>query len=107
MHGVASYLSVSIILQLASIYIRTLQQLPYCNSFVRVTLTERRCFHTAVQVFKVLYQHCPGYLKDWFVFAEAYIYIQDTVHGQNTHRSFISQINTSIGKNGQNKPLHD
>ena len=75
---------------------RFLRQIPDCNSFVKVTLTERRRFHTAVQVFKVLYQLCPGYLKDWFVFAEAY-----TGHsGRNKCRLFIPQINTSIGKNG-------
>ena len=63
------------------------------NSFVKVTLAERRRFHTAVQVFKVLYQLCPRYLRDWFVFAEAY-----TGHsGQNKCRLFIPQINTSIG----------
>ena len=45
-----------------------------------------------MQVFKVLYQLCPGYLRDWFVFAEAY-----TGHsGRNKYRLFI---NTSIGKN--------
>ena len=67
-------------------------QVPDCNSFVKVTLAERCLFHTAVQVFKVLYQLCPGYLKDWFVLAEAY-----TGHsGQNKCRLFVYQINTVL-----------
>ena len=81
---------------LERLHSRFLQQIPDCHSFARVTLSERRRFHTAVQVFKVLYQLCPGYLNDWFVFAEAY-----TGHsGRNKFRLFIPQINTSIGKNG-------
>ena len=47
-------------------------------------------------IFKALYQLCPGYPRDWFVFAEAY-----TGHsGRNKCHLFIPQINTSIGKNG-------
>ena len=65
-----------------------LRQVPDCNSFVKVTLAERCRFHTAVQVFKVLYQLCPWYSKDWFVFAEAY-----------TGHLFVPQLNNSIGKN--------
>ena len=40
-----------------------LQQVPNCNSFVKLTLAECRHFHTVVQVFKVLYQLYPGYLS--------------------------------------------
>ena len=59
-------------------------------------MAEQHHFHTAVQVFKVLYQLCPGYLKDCFVFAEAY-----TGHsGRNKCQLFIPPINTSVGKNG-------
>ena len=88
--------AVSLSKPLERLHSRFLQQIPDCHSFVRVTLSERRRFHTAVQVFKVLYQLCPGYLNDWFVFAEAY-----TGHsGRNKFRLFIPQINTSIGKNG-------
>ena len=64
--------TVSLSKPLERLHSRFLQQVPDCNSFVKVTLAERRRFHTAVQVFKVLYQLCPGYLRDWFVFAEAY-----------------------------------
>ena len=35
-------------------------QVPDYNSFVKVTLTEHHRFHTAVQVFKVLYQLSEG-----------------------------------------------
>ena len=61
-----------------------------------MTLTERRCFHIAVQVFKILHQFCPRYLKDWFVSAEAYT----GRSGRNKFRLFVPRINTSIGKNG-------
>ena len=71
-------------------------QVPVSNSFVKVTLTERRLFHIAVQVFKILHQFCPKYLKDWLVSAEAYT----GRSGRNKFRLFVPQINTSIGKNG-------
>ena len=64
--------AVSLSKPLEHLHSRFLQQILDCHSFVWVTLSERRRFHTAVQVFKVLYQLCPGYLNDWFVFAEAY-----------------------------------
>ena len=87
--------TVSLSKPLECLHSHFLRQVPDCNSFVKVTLAERRRFHTAVQVFKVLYQLCPGYLRDWFVFAEAH-----TGHsGRNNCRLFIPQINTSIGKN--------
>ena len=71
-----------------------LQQVSTSNSFVKLTLAEQHRFHTAVQVFKVLHHLCLGYLRNWFVYAEAY-----TGHsGRNKHRLFIPQINTSIGK---------
>ena len=80
-----------------------LQQVPDCNSFVKMILAEPRCFHTVVQVFKVLYQLCLGYLKDWFVFAETY-----TEHSsQNKCRLFILKINTSIGMNGVLNQVHE
>ena len=41
-------------------------------------MAEQCHFHTAVQVFKVLHHLCPGYLRNWFVYAEAY-------SGQNKH----------------------
>ena len=80
--------TVSLSKPLERLHSHFLQQVPDYNFFVKVTLAERRRFHTAVQVFKVLYQLCPGYLKDWLVFAETY-----TGHsGQNKYRLFILKI---------------
>lgn len=31
---------------------------------------ERRHFHIAIQVFRVLHKLCPEYLRDWFAYAE-------------------------------------
>ena len=75
---------------------RFLQQVPVSNSFIKVTMTEHRRFHIAVQVFKILHQFCPRHLKDWFVSAEAYT----GRSGRNKFRVFVPRINTSIGKNG-------
>ena len=73
--------------------LRQISHFAYTNSFVKLTLAERRRFHTAVQVFRVLHHLCPGYLRNWFVYAEAH-----TGHGgRNKHRLFIPQINISIG----------
>ena len=49
-----------------------LQGISTCSPFVKLTLVERHHFHTAVQVFKVVHQLCPLYLRDWFMNAEAY-----------------------------------
>ena len=58
-------------------------------------MAERRRFYTAVQVLRVLHHLCPGYLRNWFVYAEAH-----TGHGGQNKHNFFPQINTSIGKNG-------
>ena len=64
------------------------------NSFIKLTLSECCCFHSAVLVFEVLHHLCLGYLRNWFVYAETY-----TGHGgQNKHCLFVPQINTLIGK---------
>ena len=57
---------------------------------------ERRRFHTAVQVFKILNKLCPSYLRDWFINAEAYT----GRSGCNRDHLFISQVSTNIGKSG-------
>ena len=51
--------SITLSKPLESLHSRFLHQVSDCNSFVKVTLTKRCCFHTAVQIFKVLYQLCP------------------------------------------------
>ena len=65
-----------------------------CSSYVKLTLAERRRFHTAVQVFKVLHHLFPRYLKDWFVSTEAYT----GRTGRNKHQLYVLQIHSSIGK---------
>ena len=83
---------------LEHLHSRFLQQVPVSNSFVKLTLAERHHFHTvhAVQVFILLHHLYPGYLRNWFVYAEAH-----TGHGgRNKHCLFVPQINTLIGKNG-------
>ena len=72
-----------------------------------MTLAERRCFHTAVQVFKVLYQpavscssQCPARVFSKKTGLCLLRHIQDTVVELNKCRLFIPQINTSIDKSG-------
>ena len=57
---------------LERLHSRFLQGISTCSSFIKFTLMERRRFHTAVQVFKVVNKLCPSYLRDWFINAEAY-----------------------------------
>jgi len=57
---------------------------------------ERRRFHTAVQVFRVIHKFFPTYLRDRFINAAAYT----GRSGRNKDRLFISQVNTNFGKNG-------
>ena len=59
--------------------------LPVASSFVELTLAERHHFHSAVQVFKVLHHLCIGYLRNLFVYAEAYI----RHSGQNKHHLLL------------------
>ena len=86
---------VSLSKPLERLHSRFLQWVPVSKSFFKLTLAKWYHFHTAVQDFRVLYHLCPGYLRNWFVYAEAH-----TGHsGRNKHCLFIPQINTSIGKN--------
>ena len=62
--------------------------------FAKVTLTESHCFHTIVQVYKILYQLMPVYLQDMFTFSEnvtGYV-------GRNSHRLFIPRMWTTYGQ---------
>ena len=49
-----------------------MQRVPVSNSFVKLKLAEQRCFHTTVQVFRVLHHLCLGYLKNWFVYCNVH-----------------------------------
>ena len=58
------------------------------------TLTERRRFHTASVVYKILHQQLPSYLRDTFKYA-----VDVTFHaGRNVHRLFIPSVRTTYGK---------
>ena len=62
--------------------------------FVKVTLTECRCFHTIVQVYKILYQLVPVYLQVMFTFSEKVTgYVV-----RNSHRLFIPRMRTTYGQ---------
>ena len=67
-----------------------LQQVPDCNSFIKVTLSECCCFHIAVQlVFKVLHQLCPGYLKDCVTHTCTHTHTHTHAHAHtHTHTMF-------------------
>ena len=53
---------------------------------------ERRRFHTAVQVFEVIHDLCPQYLRNWFIYAEAHT----GRSGRNKYRLFVPQITRQI-----------
>ena len=91
-----THTAMSLSKSLERVHSRFLRGVPICSSIVKLTLAERCRFHIAVQVFKIVHQLCPEYLRGWFVNAEAYT----GRSGRNKHRLFIPQINTSIGKNG-------
>ena len=62
--------------------------------FVKVTLAERRHFHTIVQVHKILHQLVPVYLQDVLIFSEnvtGYV-------GRNSHHLFIPRMWTTYGQ---------
>jgi len=63
------------------------------NFYLRLSLTERRVFHTA-QVFKIVNRIFPPYLHDIFSFA-----VDVTGRsGRNQHRLFVPRVNTDYGK---------
>jgi len=86
--------STAISKSLECLHSRFLQGVSVCSSFIGLTLMERCRFHTVVQGFKVLYRLCPAYLRDWFVYAEAY----RGCRGCNEHHLYIPQIQTTVGK---------
>ena len=64
------------------------------SSISRYSLTERRKFHTAIQIFKILHKSAPTYLHNMFNYAVA---ITGRVN-RNAHRLFVPQVNTNYGK---------
>jgi len=61
---------------------------------VCVTLTERRRFHAAVQVFKVLHKLLPSYMNDTFHYA---VDITSRT-GQNFYHLFVPRVRTTLAK---------
>ena len=61
---------------------------------VCVTLAERRRFHTAIQIYKVLHHLSPPYLHDTFQYA-----VDVTGRaGRNVHRLFVPRVRTTLAK---------
>ena len=67
---------------------------PTACSSVNVTLTERRRYHAAVQVYRVLHKLSPPYLYDSFHYA---IDITSRT-ARNAHRLFVPRVRTNIAK---------
>ena len=69
--------------------------IPATQSFLCHTLAERRRFHTAIIVYKILHQLSPAYLRATFNYTTTV-----TSHvGRNSHRLFAPRIRTTYGKN--------
>ena len=69
--------------------------IPATQSFLCHTLAERRRFHTAIIVYKILHQLSPAYLRATFNYT-----ITVTSHvGRNSHRLFVPRVRTTYGKN--------
>ena len=61
---------------------------------VHVTLTERRRFHAAIQVYRVLHKLSPSYLHDTFHYA-----VDITSHtGRNLYRLFVPRVQITLAK---------
>ena len=64
------------------------------GSDINVTLAERRTYHAALQVFKILHNISPTYLQDLFSYT-----IDVTGHvGRNPHRLYVPAVRTNYGK---------
>ena len=68
--------------------------LPCIDGFVKLTLAERRRYHTAVQVFKSIRKLSPVYLHDQF----SNTYDLTGHFDKNQFRVFIPRVRTSFGK---------
>jgi len=64
------------------------------SSISKYSLSERRKFHTTVQVYKILHRIVPAYLYNIFEYA---INVTGRVN-RNAHRLFVPQVNTNYGK---------
>ncbi|MCY3928860.1 MAG: reverse transcriptase domain-containing protein [Acidobacteria bacterium] len=77
------------------VHSKFLNKLPLSyHSKFSFTLTERRRFHTALQIFKSLYQISPPYLHNIFQFSK-----DMTGHvSRNINRLFVPRVFTNFGK---------
>ena len=64
------------------------------SSVTRCSLTERRQFHTSIQIYKILHKLAPIYLHNMFNYA---VNITGRVN-RNVHRLFVPRVNTNYGK---------
>jgi len=64
------------------------------NSNLRLSFSDRRVFHTALQVFKIVKKISPPYLHDTFSFA---VDVSGR-SGRNQHSLFVPGVKTNNGK---------
>ena len=65
------------------------------QGFFHCTLVERRQFHTAIMVYRILHRLSPTYLQDTFKYTTTV-----TSHvGRNRYRLFVPRVRTTYGKN--------
>ena len=62
--------------------------------FLHVSLTERRRYHVAVQVYRILHKLSSPYLCDTF----HYTVDVTSYTGRNPHRLFVPRVRTNLGK---------
>ena len=81
--------------QVNSFIIHSLKKLPLSFRFnFSFSMTERRRFHTAVQIFKSLHQSSPSYLHNIFHYSK-----DITGHvGRNINRLFVPRIRNNFGR---------
>ena len=79
---------------LERIHSRFVNSLSRADTFVRLTLAERRQFHTAVAVFKSINKLGPVYMNDLFTSSVTLTGFS----GRNQHRLYISGIRYSYGR---------
>ena len=77
------------------IHSKFMHKLPsFFSSKFQFTLTERRRFHTAIQIFKSLHRISPPYLHDIFQFSK-----DVTGHlSRNVNRLFVPRVFINYGK---------
>ena len=71
------------------------------NFNLQSTITERRTFHTALEIFRIVNKISPPYLHGIFSYA-----VDVTGHsGRSAHRLFAPSVRTNYGKQSLAQPL--